>query len=67
MRQEEKDKAIRTYEEVLKKCDDSISMWTSLMNNDVSGFSKNDCLKHISIQQRQKDLIIKLIEDLKKI
>ena len=40
MRQEEKDKAIRTSEEILKKCDDSISMWTSLMNNDVSGFSK---------------------------
>lgn len=67
MRQEEKDKVIRTYEEVLKKCDDSISMWTSLMNNAVSGFSKNDCLEHISIQQKQKDLIIKLIKDLKKI
>lgn len=67
MRQEEKDKIIRTYEEVLKKCDESISIWTSLMNNDVSGFSKNDCLEHISIQQSQKELVIKLIEDLKKI
>lgn len=67
MRQEEKDKAIRTSEEILKKCDDSISMWISLMNNDVSGFSKNDCLEHISIQENQKELIVNLIEELKKI
>lgn len=65
MCQEEKNNIIKAAESMIKKCDESISIWNHLITNSM--VSKDDGECHISNQQKQKELLVKLIEDTKKL
>ena len=61
MTKEEKDKLIKTLNQMIERSNKSISIWTRLMEQ--GKYPTEDCLKHININKQQKEACLKIIKE----
>ena len=60
MTQEEKDRLLEKLNQMLKKCDEAISIWNRLL--ETNEYPEEDCLEQIDINNQQKKAIIRMIK-----
>ena len=61
MTKEEKDKLIKTLNQMIERSNESISIWTRLVEQ--GKYPTEDCLKHINISNQQKEACLKIIKE----
>ena len=62
MKQEDKDKLLEKLNQMLERADKAISILVRLMENDT--YPKEDCLEQIDTSNKQKEAILKMIENM---
>lgn len=61
MTQEDKDKLLEKLNQMVELSNKAITIWTSLM--ECGKYPAEDCLKQIHINNKTKELCLKLIEE----